>query len=77
MLHGKEIINIMQRTICRKHTMPINPLLHRLFLDHDIISYFLTTLKKFKKKLIKVLNPFENIMENGAFAPNKQMLHFP
>ena len=20
---------------------------------------------------------FENIMENGAFAPNEQMLHFP
>ena len=28
-----------------------NPLLHRLFLDHDIIFYFLTTLKKFKKDL--------------------------
>ena len=34
-------------------------------------SFFLW---KFKKK---VLNTFENIMENGAFAPNEQMLHFP
>ena len=51
-----------------------NPLLHRLFLDHDIIFYF-KTLKKFKKNLSKVLNNFEN-MENGAFAPNEQMLHF-
>ena len=24
----------------------INPLLHRLFLDHDVIFYFQTTLKK-------------------------------
>ena len=27
--------------------------------------------------LSKALNTFENIMENGAFAPNEQMLHFP
>ena len=27
-----------------------NHLLHRLILDHDILSYFWTTLKKFKKK---------------------------
>ena len=33
-------------------------------------------MKKFKKKLSKVLNSFENIMENGAFAPKEQMLHF-
>ena len=47
-----------------------NPLLHRLFLDHDIIFYFKTTLgKKIKKNLSKVLNTFENIMENGVFAP--------
>ena len=43
-----------------------------LFLDHDIIS-----MKKFKKNLSSVLNTFENIMENGAFAPKEQMLHFP
>ena len=28
-----------------------NPLLHRLFLDHDIIFYFKTRLKNFKKNL--------------------------
>ena len=33
-------------------------------------------MKKFKKNLSKVLNTFENIMENGAFAPKEQMLHF-
>ena len=27
------------------------------------------------KKLSKVLNTFENIMENGEFAPKKQMIH--
>ena len=58
-----------------------NHLLHRLFLDHDIIYdiifNFLTTLKKFKKTLNYVLNAFENIMENGAFDPKEQMLHFP
>ena len=32
---------------------------------------------KFKKKFGLVLNTFENIMENGAFAPKEQMLHFP
>ena len=58
--------------------MPINHLLQRLFLDLDILSYFLTTLKKFKNNLSWVLNAFfENIMENGAFTPKKQMLHFP
>ena len=48
----------------------INPLLHRLFLDHDIIFYFKLKLKKIKKQLSKVLNTFENIMKNGAFANN-------
>ena len=24
-----------------------------------------------------MLSTFENIMENGAFAPSEQMLHFP
>ena len=54
----------------------INPLLHRLFLDRDIVFYFETTLKKLKKNLSQVLNTFEN-MENEAFAPKEQMLHFP
>ena len=44
----------------------LNPLLHRLFLDHDIVFYFHTTLKKFKKNLSLVLNNFVNILENGA-----------
>ena len=53
-------------------------LLHMLFLDHDIIFYFKTTLKKFKKNLSKVLNTFEIIiMENGGFDPQEQMGHFP
>ena len=34
------------------------------------------TLKKIKN-LSNVLNTFEYIMENGAFAPKEQMLHFP
>ena len=47
----------------------INPLPHKLFLDHDIILKFKTSLKKIKNFLSKVLNTSENIMENGAFAP--------
>ena len=54
----------------------VNPLLHRLFLDHNIIFYFYTALKKFKKNVSQVLKTFENIIENGAFAPKEQMLHF-
>ena len=34
-------------------------------------------LKKINKNLSEVLNTFENIMENGVFAPKEQMLHFP
>ena len=37
-------------------------------------SIFRQHLKISRKKLGLVLNTFENIMENGAFA---QMLHFP
>ena len=33
-------------------------------------------LKKFNKNLSEVLNTLENIMENAAFAPREQMLHF-
>ena len=50
----------------------VNPLLHRLFLDHDIIFLFLVDNEE-----SQVLNTFENIMENGAFALLEQMLHFP
>ena len=43
------------------------PLLHLLFLDHDIIFYFQTTLKIFKKILSYFFfNTFENFMGNGA-----------
>ena len=55
----------------------VNPLLHRLFLDHDIIFLFLDNIEKINISLSKVLNTFENIMENGAFAPLEHMLHFP
>ena len=35
-----------------------------------MISFsILDNIKKIKKSLSKVLNTFENIMENGAFAP--------
>ena len=74
-----------------------------IFLDHDIIFYFLNNVekihwkfkwsfeyfwkyyekwiicskRKFNENLSEVLNTFENIMKNGAFAPKEQMLHFP
>ena len=41
----------------------IIPLLKRLCLDHDIIFYFLSTLKKI----------YKYNMENGAFAPKEQL----
>ena len=31
---------------------------------------------KIQEKLGQILNTFENIMENGAYAPKEQMLHF-
>ena len=44
-----------------KNTNKFNPLLHRLFLDHDIIFFiFRQHQKKSKKNLSKVLNTFEN-----------------
>ena len=53
----------------------VNPLLHRLFFDHNIL--FLDNMEIFKKNLSNALNTFKNIMENGAFAKKEQMLHFP
>ena len=38
---------------------------------------FLDDVEKFNENLSEVLNTFENIMENGAFAPKEQMLHIP
>ena len=54
----------------------LNPLLHMLYLDHDIIFYFRQH-RKNSRKLKLISHEFENIMENGAFAPKEQMLHFP
>ena len=54
------------------------PFFHNIFqiLVHDISKViFKNNIEKFKKKLSLVLNIFE-IMENGAFAPKEQMLHF-
>ena len=42
--------------------IPPNPFLHRIFLDHNIIFYFKTTLKKIKKKISLVVITFETIM---------------
>ena len=50
--------------------MLLNSLLQWLFLDHYIIFLFLDHIEK----KIQVLDAFENIMENGAFAPKEQML---
>ena len=33
--------------------------------------------KKIKKNISNVFNTYENIMENGAFAPKEQMLYLP
>ena len=54
-------------SICYQQT----PLIHRLFLDHDIEK------NSRKTKKSKILNTFDNIMVNRAFAPLEQMLHFP
>ena len=49
--------------------MVINPLLHRLFLDHDIILHFKTTLKKIQKNLraIPEKNTWEGKMAGDIF----------
>ena len=53
-----------------------DPLLHKLFLDHDIIFYFLDNIKKIQEKFKLSLNIFEKIMENGAFAPKRAIASF-
>ena len=53
-----------------------NPLIHWLFLIMTSFS-ILDNIEKNQENLSKVLNTFENIMENGAFALQEQMLHFP
>ena len=37
----------------------------------------LDNIDKIQEKIMLHLNTFENIIENGAFAPKEQMLHFP
>ena len=54
-----------------------NPLLHRLFFRPRHYFLFLDNIEKSPEKMKLVLNTFEIIMENGAFAPKEQMLHFP
>ena len=46
---------------------------------HCLLTFFIldSIEKKSRKKLSKVLNTFENIMENGAFALMEQMLDSP
>ena len=57
-------------TVCMKILEKrIYPLfLHRLYLNHGFILYFRQIEQKFKEYLSKVLNTFENIIENEAFA---------
>ena len=77
-LYPANIFFFLENVFCLLCLLQIfNPLLQRLFLDHDIIFYFYITSKNIKKNLSKVLNSFKNIMKNGAFAPKEQMLHFP
>ena len=56
----------MKLALIKIYILAFNPSLH-WFLDHDIVFYFQTTLKKIKKKLSYVLNKFEDITVNGAF----------
>ena len=55
----------------------INPLLHRLFFIPFLHFLFLDNVEKINKDFDEVLNTFENIKENGAFAHKKKMLHYP
>ena len=53
-----------------------NSLLHNFFRSWYFL--FLDNIEKNQEKIkYKVFNTFEIIMENGAFAPKGQMLHFP
>ena len=57
------------------HPSEFNPLLHKLFFDHDIIL-FVGNIEIIHKQLSKVSNASKNIMESGAFVSKKQMLYF-
>ena len=43
----------------------------------DDFNCVFTQIRCLSRLLSKVLNTFENIMENGTFATKEQMLHFP
>ena len=47
-----------------------------LYLEHCIIFYKKLNFQIFSKKNFLHFNSFENIMENGTFAPQEQMLMF-
>ena len=50
------------------HCWKFHALAHFLFLDN---------IEKIQEKFKLSFDTFENIMENEAFAPKEQMLHFP
>ena len=56
------------RTLAFSSHESFNLLLHRLFLDHNIIFYFKTPLKKIKKKLRKYYGKW-SICSKRANAP--------
>ena len=47
-----------------------------LYLEHCIISINNSNFQIFFQKYFLRFNGFENIMENGTFAPQEQMFHF-
>ena len=57
-------------------TFLINPFPHMLYLEHCIISINNSNFQIFSKKYFLHFISFENIMENGTFAPQEQIFHF-
>ena len=47
-----------------------------LYLEHCIIFYKQFKFSNIFQKYFLHFNSFENIMENGTFAPQEQMFHF-
>ena len=54
----------------------INPLPHMLYLEDCIISINNSNFQIFSKNYFLHFNSFENIMENGTFAPQEQISIF-
>ena len=56
--------------------LALNPLLHRLLLDHDISFYFRQHGEKSKKKriILKQIWKMEQLLQRSIF---EEMLHFP